>query len=151
MYKVVFNCIQLYTTEHQQVKQNKHCNFAPALPNKTRCIMITFENLPTAVTTLLKEVGELKELFLNQNSQTLPTPEALLTIQQASEFLNLSVPTIYSKVSKGELPVMKQGKRLYFSSIELMQFIKDGRIKTNAEIEAEAVDYLNKNKGGKKC
>lgn len=113
--------------------------------------MITFENLPTAVTTLLKEVGELKELFLNQNSQTLPTPEALLTIQQASEFLNLSVPTIYSKVSKGELPVMKQGKRLYFSSFELMQFIKEGRKKTNAEIEAEAVDYLNKNKGGKKC
>lgn len=113
--------------------------------------MITFENLPTAVTTLLKEVGELKELFLNQNSQTLPTPEALLTIQQASEFLNLSVPTIYSKVSKGDLPVMKQGKKLYFSSIELMQFIKDGRKKTNAEIEAQAVDYLNKNKGGKKC
>jgi hypothetical protein len=46
---------------------------------------------------------------------------------------------------------MKQGKRLYFSSIELMQFVKDGRRKTNSEIEAEAVDYLNKNKGGKKC
>jgi hypothetical protein len=25
-----------------------------------------------------------------------------------------------------------------------MQFIKDGRKKTNSEIEAEAVDYLNK-------
>lgn len=77
--------------------------------------------------------------------------EVLYTVVQASEFLNLSVPTIYSKVSKGELPVMKQGKRLYFSSLELMQFIKDGRKKTNAEIEAEADDYLNKNKGGKKC
>lgn len=32
-----------------------------------------------------------------------------------------------------------------------MQFIKDGRKKTNAEIEIEAVNYLNKNKGGKKC
>lgn len=70
--------------------------------------------------------------------------EVLYTIQQASEFLNLSVPTIYSKVSKGELPVMKQGKRLYFSSIELMQFVKDGRRKTNLEIEAEAVKYLKK-------
>lgn len=113
--------------------------------------MITFENLLTEFPLIRKELSELKELFVNQNSQALPTPEALLTIQQASEFLNLSVPTIYSKVSKGELPVMKQGKRLYFSSIELMQFIKDGRKKTNAEIEAEAVDYLNKNKGGKKC
>jgi excisionase family DNA binding protein len=106
--------------------------------------MITFENLPTAVATLLTEVAQLKELFVNQTIQTLPTPETLYTIQQASEFLNLSVPTIYSKVSKGELPVMKQGKRLYFSSIELMQFIKNGRKKTNSEIEAEAVKYLKK-------
>lgn len=77
--------------------------------------------------------------------------EVLLTIKQASEFLKLSVPTIYSKVSRGEIPVMKQAKRLYFSSVELMQFVKDGRRKTNSEIEAEAVDYLIKNKGGKKC
>jgi len=70
--------------------------------------------------------------------------ESLYTIQEASEFLNLSVPTIYSKVSRGEIPVMKQGKRLYFSSVELMQFIKDGRRKTNSEIEAEAIKPLKK-------
>jgi excisionase family DNA binding protein len=108
------------------------------------CTMITFENLLRDFPLLRKELSELTKLVINLNSQTLPTPEALLTIQQASEFLNLSVPTIYSKVSKGELPVMKQGKRLYFSSIELMQFIKDGKKKTYAEIEAEAVNYLKK-------
>jgi excisionase family DNA binding protein len=95
------------------------------------------------LTTLMGDVFEAK-IIAFQKQVSNPTPEALLTIQQASEFLNLSVPTIYSKVSKGELPVMKQGKRLYFSSIELMQFIKDGKKKTNAEIEAEAVNYLKK-------
>ena len=54
-------------------------------------------------------------------------PERLLTIQEAAEFLSLSVPTLYSKVSKGELPVMKRGKRLYFSRTELMEYIKQGR------------------------
>jgi excisionase family DNA binding protein len=56
------------------------------------------------------------------NEQT-PTeqPEQLLTIQEASEFLSLAVPTLYSKVSKGELPVMKRTKRLYFSRTELME------------------------------
>lgn len=102
------------------------------------------------LTTLMGDVFEAKIIAFQKQVST-PTPEALLTIQQASEFLNLSVATCYSKVSKGELPVMKQGKRLYFSSLELMQFIKDGRKKTNAEIEIEAVNYLNKNKGGKKC
>ena len=37
--------------------------------------------------------------------------EKLLNIQEAAQFLNLAIPTLYSKVSKGELPVMKRGKR----------------------------------------
>ena len=75
-------------------------------------------------------------------------PEQLLSIQQAAEFLSLSVPTLYSKVSKGELPVMKRGKRLYFSRTELMEYIKEGRKKSNAEIEAEAEAYLTDKKKG---
>ena len=74
--------------------------------------------------------------------------EQLLSIQQAAEFLSLSVPTLYSKVSKGELPVMKRSKRLYFSRTELMEYIKEGRKKSNAEIEAEAEAYLSDKKKG---
>jgi excisionase family DNA binding protein len=76
--------------------------------------------------------------------------EKLLTIQDASKFLMLSVPTLYSKTSKGELPVMKRNGRLYFSSTELMQYVKDGRKKSNKEIEAEADTYLLNSKKGLK-
>ena len=79
---------------------------------------------------------------------TTDQPEQLLTIQEAAEFLSLTVPTMYSKVSKGELPVMKQGKRLYFSRTELMKYVKAGRKKSNAEIEQEAKAYLLNNKKG---
>ena len=72
--------------------------------------------------------------------------DELLTIQQASELLNLSVPTIYSKVSKNELPVMKRSKRLYFSRIELIEYLKAGKRKSSAEIEAEADAYLSNKK-----
>ena len=75
-------------------------------------------------------------------------PEQLLTVLEAAEFLSLTVPTIYSKVSKGELPVMKRSKRLYFSRTELLEYIKDGRKKSNAEIEQEAEAYLLNNKKG---
>jgi excisionase family DNA binding protein len=73
--------------------------------------------------------------------------EQLLTIQEAAEFLKLTVPTLYSKVSKGELPVMKRSKRLYFSRTELLEYLKEGRKKTNAEIKQEVETYLKK-KGG---
>lgn len=83
-------------------------------------------------------------------NEQLPTdqPEQLLTIQEAAEFLSLTVPTMYSKVSKGELPVMKRSKRLYFSRTELLEYLKDGRKKSNAEIEQEAKAYLSNNKKG---
>lgn len=75
-------------------------------------------------------------------------PEKLLTVQDAAKFLTLSVPTIYSLISKGELPVMKRSKRCYFSKKELIEYIRVGRRKTNTEIQAEAETYLIKKKGG---
>jgi excisionase family DNA binding protein len=78
--------------------------------------------------------------------ETNEQPEQLLSVQDAAQFLKLTIPTIYSKVSKGELPVMKRSKRLYFSSTELMEYIKDGRKKSIAEIEAEAENYLSNKK-----
>lgn len=80
--------------------------------------------------------------------ETTEQPERLLTVQEAAHFLNLTAATIYSKVSKGELPVMKRSKRLYFSSAELMAYLKEGRKRSNAEIELEADTYLSKNKKG---
>lgn len=81
-------------------------------------------------------------------AETIKQPEKLLTVKEAATFLNLTVPTIYSKVSRGELPCMKRGKRLYFSSKELMDYIKKGRKKTNKELEQEAQAYLSKTKKG---
>ena len=109
---------------------------------------LTLENLPTAVSQLNTKLENIERLLLLKNEQQpKDQPDKLLTIDEAAEFLHLSKPTIYSKVSKGELPVMKRSKRLYFSSTELMAYLKQGRKKTNAEIEAEAESYLNKRGG----
>ena len=88
----------------------------------------------------------LKAVIKKQTQQD--QTEQFLTIKEAAEFLNLTVPTLYSKCSRGELPFMKRSKRLYFSSAELMEYLKAGSKKTNAELEAEADAYLaNKKKG----
>jgi len=106
---------------------------------------LSFDQLPQAVATLTKEVSELKQLLLQKSDQPITIPsEQLLNVKEAADFLNLSVPTVYSKVSRGELPVMKRGKKLHFSKTELMQYLKDGRKLTNSEIETEAENYLQK-------
>jgi excisionase family DNA binding protein len=96
-------------------------------------------------------ISEVKQLF-RQELQSFfenklpvisePSADELFTIQQAAEFLSLSVPTIYGLVSKTEIPVSKKGKRLYFSKQELSEWIKTGRKKTHAEITAEANTYV---------
>jgi excisionase family DNA binding protein len=110
--------------------------------------VLTFDKLPEAVTMLMKEVSELKRLLIEKQEQpTTEQPEQLLTIQEAAEFLSLTVPTLYSKVSRREIPCMKRSKRLYFSRTELLNYIKEGRKKSNAEIEQEAEYLLNHKKG----
>ncbi|WP_034258891.1 helix-turn-helix domain-containing protein [Aequorivita capsosiphonis] len=108
---------------------------------------LTFDQLPEAVSVLTEKVRELT-LLITEKHQPTENPERLLTVQETAEFFSLSIPTIYSKVSRGELPYMKRGKRLYFSRKELLEYLKDGRQKTNAEIEAEAHTYLRTNKKG---
>ena len=76
-------------------------------------------------------------------------PEQLLTIDEVATLLHLTKPTVYSKVSKNEMPgVCKQGKRLYFDRQTIIDWIKQGRKKSNAEIEQEAKAYLLNNKKG---
>lgn len=91
-------------------------------------------------------IKEAQSEIKQSNVSATEQPEQFLTIQEAAEFLNLAIPTIYSKVSKRELPVMKRGKRLYFSLKELTEYLRNGKKKTTAEIEAEADLYLSKNK-----
>ncbi len=78
-----------------------------------------------------------------------PEKDELLTVQDTAKFLSLSVPTIYTLISKGELPVMKRSKRCYFSKVELINYLKQGRKKTLAETANEAENYLESKR--KKC
>lgn len=111
---------------------------------------LTFDQLPEAVTTLLNEVSLVKSLLLKQQVITPATDETnqFLTIQEASQFLMLSIPTIYSKVSRKELPHYKRGKRLYFRKTDLIDFLKSGRVLTadeaQAQAQAQADEFLSK-------
>lgn len=78
-----------------------------------------------AIVKLTEEVSELKRLLIEKQEQ--PQAEQFLTLKEAAEILRLAVSTVYSKVHRGELPVMKRGNRLYFLRTELMDYIKQGR------------------------
>lgn len=104
---------------------------------------VNFDQLPEAVSYLIEKIDNLELIIKNQPKDS---GDEFLTVEEASAFLTLSLPTVYSKVSKKELPYMKQGKRLYFLKSDLIEYIKNGRVKTVSEVEAEADQFLTSKK-----
>ncbi|WP_281989942.1 helix-turn-helix domain-containing protein [Aquimarina aggregata] len=71
---------------------------------------------------------QLQELLLNQG-QLLPqkADRDIIFIDEACELTGYSKPTMYSKISKYELPVLSRGKPLTFSKQGLIQWIHQGK------------------------
>ncbi|MBZ9650622.1 helix-turn-helix domain-containing protein [Psychroflexus montanilacus] len=106
---------------------------------------LTFNDLPKAIQAVYDKMSTIESLIQKHfNTPKEEQVEKLMSIKDASSFLNLSVPTIYSKVSRNEIPYMKRGKRLYFSNKDLINYLKEGRNKTQEEIQHEADAYLCK-------
>ena len=94
----------------------------------------TFDQIPVMMNKIHDKLEHLEKLII-RISNVEENKEEVLNIQEASKLLDLSVSTIYSKVGKREIPVNKQGKRIYFYRHELMKWIKSGRVKTYLEIQ----------------
>ncbi len=108
-----------------------------------------FDNLPEAVGLLIEKVESLEKMLMEKPVHHQPTQtKQLLTVREAAEFLSLAVPTVYSMVSRGDLPHMKRSKRLYFDREELMSYLKQGRQQTNDEVRESALDCLTKKRRG---
>ena len=110
---------------------------------------LTLEKLPQAFSILWLKIQHIEELLLQGSNKSQPESDQLLTIQQCSDLINLTVPTIYGLVAKSAIPSMKKNKRLYFSKQELIKWIKTGRKKTVEEIQSEADQFLSNHKHGR--
>jgi excisionase family DNA binding protein len=63
-------------------------------------------------------------------------PGKLLSIKEASLFLNLAQQTLYGFTSQNKIPFIKKGKKLYFNKMDLENWLKDGYDTTSDEISS---------------
>ena len=105
-------------------------------------IVFTQLSIPE-VKRLLRE--ELESFFAeNQTNKTPTETDEIDGIDLAIKITGLAKATIYGLVSERKIPHLKQGKRLYFSSKELIEWIKQGKRKTQSEIKLEAQNFGKK-------
>ncbi len=101
---------------------------------------ITFQQILNDFNQLREDMAFVKRLLMERDQK--PEMDQLLTIEEASEFLNKSKQTLYRYSFRGEIPVSKRGGRLYFLKQDLMLWIKSGKRKTNEEIMIEADAFI---------
>lgn len=99
---------------------------------------ITLENLPSEFAQFRQEFREFKN-FLKGEAPENPKEELPLSIDEVCSLIRKSKPTIYGYVSRNEIPHSKSGGRLYFFKSEIIDWIKQSKVKTIQELESEVV------------
>jgi predicted DNA-binding transcriptional regulator AlpA len=110
---------------------------------------ITFENLPQAVNLLTNEVTDLKRLLLERNKNPDSPPDIsdpILTVKEVGKLLSITSQSVYVLMKRREIPWQKRKKLAYFFLSDILLYLKEGRQKTQAEIDDMAEIYLQKKK-----
>lgn len=103
----------------------------------------TMDQIPKLIRRLYAKMEDVELLLLRLNPMP-RTEDDLLNVSQAAELLHLSVATLYSKVSRNEIPFNKVGKKLYFYRSELDEWIRSGRVRTALEIRREVEEKFRR-------
>ena len=115
---------------------------------------ITHNSLPEAVALLLQKVEGIEQRLSTTAQPEKADPDQLLTVRQAAQFLDLKPATIYGLIHRKEVPFLKRSQRVYFSKVELMGYLRQGRQETAteqaqriaAEADASLCKAMNKRK-----
>lgn len=106
--------------------------------------VITFDNLPEAVSHLMMDVEVIKNLLLNQSATRKPDAENnddvndILNVADVAKKLGLEKGTVYNLTHKRQIPYFKRGGRIYFDKNEINDWIRTDRRKTVRELQNEA-------------
>ncbi len=103
---------------------------------------ITYNDIPQVISEINRKLDVLTRKFEISLTDEKSKEQDLLSIKEAANLLNLKVPTLYSKVSKREIPFMKISKRLYFSKKDLLELIRSGQQDSYLNPNSDPSDLL---------
>lgn len=86
----------------------------------------SFEQLPYILFKIEERLDKIENILLGKYQKD-PLENDFIGAKEASNVLKFSLPTLYTKVCKREVPFYKQANRLYFSKPELIDWIQKGK------------------------
>ena len=70
--------------------------------------------------------------------------DEFLNIEELSNLIGLTKPTLYGHVHRNTIPFIKKGKMLRFSKNDILNWLQDGKSKSKADIDNQVNEYLAK-------
>ena len=113
---------------------------------------LSFNDLPKAVSRILDDVGDIKQMLVEMHRQEKPKAadrHIPMTVDEAAEYLTLPKATLYDKLAKGEIPATKPGKRYVLYKDELDKWLECNRktaVPMTAEEQNKAILASNRRK-----
>ena len=78
----------------------------------------------------------------------LSSQKTVLNFEEVAAYTGLSKSYLYKLTSSGGIPCYKpQGKHIYFSKLEIDQWLMQNRKATNAELDGQAATFVTLQKG----
>nr|WP_199156123.1 helix-turn-helix domain-containing protein [Pedobacter sp. ASV2] len=103
----------------------------------------SFEQLPYILVGIEERLDKIEDILLERYRHDMSKND-FIGAKEACGILRFSLPTLYTKVCKREVPFYKQGNRLYFSKLELFDWIQKGKKKSLSEINSSAIEIAKK-------
>ncbi|MGM9789914.1 MAG: helix-turn-helix domain-containing protein [Candidatus Cryptobacteroides sp.] len=112
---------------------------------------LSFNELPTAVATLIDKVDALTTLVRNRNDEdNKKEDDKWFNLEQLCDYLpdKPAKSTVYGWVSDNLIPYNKTGKKLRFLKSKIDLWLLENGRKTDSELQREAMNYLHGKRGG---
>ena len=103
-------------------------------------IAVSMDELKTLIKSAVREVAQ-----EDTKDNTIGRIDEVLDVRQAAQYLKLKVATLYEKTCKRLIPHFKKGKKLYFRTEELNSWLKEGKVKTQSDLQTDAANYCLEN------
>lgn len=108
-----------------------------------------FKSLELAVEYFADKISKKIEKRLNlpinsTSSLNDKTEDEFLNIDELSNLIGLTKPTLYGHVHRKTIPFIKKGKMLRFSKNDILNWLQEGKSQSNSDLEAKVNHYLAK-------
>lgn len=98
---------------------------------------LTFDKVPQAIETILVKLEQIENILALKKQQEDQYNE-IMDVKEAARFLKLAPATVYTKVSRSELPAFKSGKRLLFNKSKLLEYMQLNKKMSAYQLKKEA-------------